>query len=81
MTCLRTDGGTFELVCEPDEYARLVRDVKRSGIVRAHRRGLTSYKAAFTGRDFVTWYTEATGKGACKQRGVCSQQENTYRTL
>lgn len=60
----------FDIVCEPDEYARLVAEVKESGIVKQHRRGLTSYKHSFTGADFVQWYTKSKGKGeAAKSKG------------
>ena len=51
------------MVCEPDEYARLVEDVKKSGIIKNNRRGLKSYKNTFSGTDFVTWYSNTTGKG------------------
>ena len=57
------DDEDLDVVCEPDEYARLVEDVKKSGIIRNNRRGLKSYKNTFSGNDFVTWYSNTTGKG------------------
>ena len=53
----------MDVVCEPDEYALLVQDVKKSGIIKNNRRGLSSYKNTFSGADFVTWYMKAKGKG------------------
>ncbi|KAH3698494.1 uncharacterized protein LOC127862312 isoform X2 [Dreissena polymorpha] len=48
------DPGDF--VCEPDEYAELVQDLRKSGIIKDHRSGLLrSYKNSFSGKDFVDW--------------------------
>ncbi|ESP05372.1 hypothetical protein LOTGIDRAFT_227994 [Lottia gigantea] len=44
-----------EIVCEPDEYAILVHDLKDSGLIKDHRKGLKTYKNSFSGKDFVDW--------------------------
>ena len=52
-----------DFVCEPDEYAQLVEELKRSGIIKDHRSGLTTYKSSFSGKDFVTWAVKTKGFG------------------
>ena len=44
-----------DFACEPDEYAALVQELKESGLIKDHRRGLTVYKKSFTGKEFVNW--------------------------
>lgn len=43
------------LVCEIDEYAELVAELKASGIIQNHRQGLKTLKNTFRGNDFVNW--------------------------
>ena len=42
-------------MCEPDEYARLVQDLKASGLIKDHKQGLRVHKQSFKGSDFVDW--------------------------
>ncbi len=58
--------GNFDVVCEPDEYSSLVTEVKKSGIIKNHRKGLSSYKNSFSGKDFVDWYMKEKEKGERK---------------
>ena len=48
-----SDPGDIE--CEPDEYAKLVKAVRKSGIIKDHRSLLRTHKNVFTGKDFVDW--------------------------
>ncbi|XP_021375341.1 uncharacterized protein LOC110464448 [Mizuhopecten yessoensis] len=48
-----SDAGEFS--CEPDEYAKLVQDLKASGLIKDHSKILTTYKRSFVGREFVDW--------------------------
>lgn len=52
-----TDGGDF--VCEPDEYATLVQELKTADIIGDHRKGIFNQKRTFTGKDFVRWLVSA----------------------
>ncbi|KAF6028836.1 hypothetical protein EB796_012821 [Bugula neritina] len=47
------------LACEPDEFARLVTEIKSSGIIADHRSGIFKQKRTFTGRDFVAYVMKA----------------------
>ena len=49
--------------CELDEYAKLVKDLKESGIVKDHRQGLRSHKNSFVGREAVDWLVKAKNVG------------------
>ena len=53
----------LDFTCEPDEYSLLVQDLKASGIIKDHRKGLKTYKNSFTGKDFVNWVTKTKGLG------------------
>ena len=48
-------------VCEPDEYSVLVRDLKKSGLIKNHRSGLRTVKNSFAGKDFVDWVVKTKG--------------------
>ena len=50
--CTLEDSG---FVCEPDEYALLVEELKKSGIIKDHRSGFWTQKSSFSGKDFVEW--------------------------
>ncbi|ELU10998.1 hypothetical protein CAPTEDRAFT_203097 [Capitella teleta] len=54
------NGGLTDIVCEPDEYARLVMDLKGSGIIKDQGGGFLSrsQKSCFKGKDFVSWVTK-----------------------
>ena len=56
-------GGLGEFVCEPDEYAQLVQELKTSGIIKDHRSGFSVHKNSFTGKDFVNWVVKSKGLG------------------
>ena len=49
-----------DIICEPDEYARLVMELKASGIIKDQGGGLLSRdkKNSFKGKDFVNWVTK-----------------------
>jgi hypothetical protein len=51
-------------VCEPDEYAEFVKELRNSGIIKDHRSLLRSYKNSFSGKEFVDWVvkTKEVGK-------------------
>jgi len=51
------------LACEPDEFARLVTEIKSSGIIADHRSGIFKQKRTFTGRDFVAYVMKAKNMG------------------
>ena len=54
----------FDIRCEPDEYALLVEDLRKSGIMKKNRKGLlTTYNHSFSGKDFVDWVTKAKNLG------------------
>ncbi|XP_060077398.1 uncharacterized protein LOC132556952 [Ylistrum balloti] len=55
------DSDAGEFVCEPDEYAKLVEDLKTSGLIKDHSRILTTYKRSFVGREFVDWVVKTKG--------------------
>lgn len=48
-----TSVGDF--TCEPDEYAKLVEEMRSCGIVKNHSKIFSTVKNAFTGKDFVEW--------------------------
>lgn len=54
LTKCFSDG---EFVCEPDEYAKLVKEMKKAGLIKDHRVGLSSVKKSFKGQEFVDWLT------------------------
>ncbi|KAK7108643.1 uncharacterized protein [Littorina saxatilis] len=59
-TALETaDPGEF--TCQADEYSALVKELKNSGLIKDHRKGLTSYKKSFSGKDFVDWVVNTKG--------------------
>lgn len=61
-----TDG---DFMCEKDELADLVEDLKHGSVIGCHRRGLTLYKKSFTGNELVDWLQKDKGMAraeACK---------------
>ncbi|XP_070191162.1 uncharacterized protein [Littorina saxatilis] len=59
-TALKTaDPGEFS--CTADEYSELVKELKNSGLIKDHRKILTSYKKSFSGKDFVDWVVNTKG--------------------
>uniref|UniRef100_A0A914VZH9 DEP domain-containing protein n=1 Tax=Plectus sambesii TaxID=2011161 RepID=A0A914VZH9_9BILA len=53
-----TDDG--QLGGEPDEYSRLVRDMKKANLIKDHRVGLIkTHKNAFKGQDLIDWLIKA----------------------
>ncbi|XP_040057008.2 uncharacterized protein LOC120833702 isoform X1 [Gasterosteus aculeatus] len=53
-----TDG---EFVCEKDELADLVGDLKHANVIGSHRRGLTVYKKSFSCDQLVDWLQKEKG--------------------
>ncbi|KAM9347020.1 uncharacterized protein ABDE67_011345 [Symphorus nematophorus] len=53
-----TDG---EFLCERDELANLVEDLKHGSVIGNHRRGLTLYKKSFSGCELVDWLQREKG--------------------
>ncbi|XP_051564483.1 uncharacterized protein LOC127447042 isoform X2 [Myxocyprinus asiaticus] len=51
-----------EFKCERDAYADMIEELKRSGVIGSHRRGLRVYRNSFTGTELVDWL--------CKEKGV-----------
>lgn len=45
----------MDFTCELDEHAVLIRDLKMSGIIKDHRKGLTTHKNTFQANQFVDW--------------------------
>ena len=39
--------GESGFVCEPDEYAHLVQELKASGLIKDHKQGLRVHKQSF----------------------------------
>ncbi|PVD23300.1 hypothetical protein C0Q70_16566 [Pomacea canaliculata] len=60
------DPGNF--TCEQDEYAKLVVELKASGIIKDHRQGLRVHKNTFCGKEFVDWVFKT--KGLDRERAV-----------
>ena len=58
------EGGNQENGCVPDEYAQLVREIHRSGLIGNHSYRLKIYKDCFVGRDLVQWLMS--NKKSCK---------------
>ncbi|XP_045158695.2 uncharacterized protein LOC123524512 isoform X2 [Mercenaria mercenaria] len=57
-----------DIVCEPDEYAEFVKELRNSGIIKDHRSLLRSYKNSFSGREFVDWVVKT--KQVDRERAV-----------
>nr|XP_046259490.1 uncharacterized protein zgc:152951 [Scatophagus argus] len=57
-TAGESDG---EFVCERDELAGLVEDLKHASVIGSHRRGLKVYKKSFTGDQLVDWLQKEKG--------------------
>lgn len=52
-----------EFVCEKDELADLVGDLKHANVIGSHRRGLTVYKKSFSCDQLVDWLQKEKGMG------------------
>ena len=57
-TAVASSGGAFDFTCEPDQYALLVDELKKSGIIKDHKKCFKTHKKSFTGKDFVKWVME-----------------------
>lgn len=73
-TALYHFAGPGEFVCEPDEYAALVVELRKSGIIKDHRKGFQLHKNSFTGKDFVDWLVKL------KETGMTYLNEALKRT-
>ncbi|XP_025759404.1 uncharacterized protein zgc:152951 isoform X3 [Oreochromis niloticus] len=60
-TALENEG---EFMCERDELADLVEDLKHASMIGSHRRGLTLYKKSFSGSQLVDWLQTEKGMAA-----------------
>ncbi|XP_033644944.1 uncharacterized protein LOC117304534 [Asterias rubens] len=70
-TSLKNTSGTdgdFNFTCELDDCALLVKDLRESGLISDHRRGLKVYKDSFVGREFVDWVVKT--KDVDRKRAV-----------
>ena len=56
-------GIATDFQCEPDEYALLVADLKKSGIIKDHKKLFSTVKNSFTGKAFVSWVMKEKGLG------------------
>ncbi|XP_054767788.2 uncharacterized protein LOC129275039 isoform X1 [Lytechinus pictus] len=56
---MKQEKSDMEFTCELDEYAVLIRELKTSGIIKDHRKGLSTYKNTFQAREFVDWIVKA----------------------
>lgn len=52
-----------DFVCERDELADLVEDIKHGHVIGSHRRGLAIYKKSFSGTQLVDWLQKEKGMG------------------
>ncbi|XP_034417432.1 uncharacterized protein zgc:152951 isoform X1 [Cyclopterus lumpus] len=50
-----------EFMCEKDEFADLVEDLKHGNVIGTHRRGLTLYKKSFSCDQLVDWLQREKG--------------------
>lgn len=52
-----------DFMCERDELADLVEDLKHANVIGSRRRGLTFYKKSFSGDQLVDWLQKEKGMG------------------
>uniref|UniRef100_A0A3Q3VWL3 DEP domain-containing protein n=1 Tax=Mola mola TaxID=94237 RepID=A0A3Q3VWL3_MOLML len=52
-----------DFMCERDQFAHLVEDLKHGSVIGSHRRGLTVYKKSFPGVQLVHWLQTEKGMG------------------
>lgn len=52
-----------DFMCERDELADLVEDLKHGNVIGSRRRGLTLYKKSFSGDQLVDWLQKEKGMG------------------
>ncbi|XP_068602331.1 uncharacterized protein zgc:152951 [Brachionichthys hirsutus] len=74
-----TDG---EFMCERDELADLVEDIKHASLIDSHRRGLIVYKKSFSGDQLVDWLQTEKGMGrtvACNTGQALLQKKYMVR--
>ncbi|XP_071763354.1 uncharacterized protein LOC139918001 [Centroberyx gerrardi] len=57
-----------EFMCERDELAGLVEDLKQGSVIACHRRGLSLYKKSFSGAQLVGWLQ--------KEKGMATAEAN-----
>ncbi|KAK6188137.1 hypothetical protein SNE40_004387 [Patella caerulea] len=50
-----------DIICDPDEYAKIVQDLKESGLIKDHRQGIKTHKNSFCGKEFVDWVVKTKG--------------------
>ena len=58
-------------MCEKDELADLVQDLKHGSVIGSQRRGLSVYKKSFSGDQLVDWLQKEKGMGkyGCNKTG------------
>ena len=52
-----------EFVCELDEYAAVVRDMKNAKLIGDNRIGILNYKNSFKGEQLIKWLVKEKGLG------------------
>lgn len=52
-----------EFMCERDELADLVQDLKDGNVIGCQRKGLVLYKKSFSGSQLVEWLQKEKGMG------------------
>lgn len=52
-----------DFMCERDELADLVEDLKHGNVIGSRRRALTLYKKSFSGDQLVDWLQKEKGMG------------------
>lgn len=67
-------------MCEPDEYARFVSELKASGLIKNHGSVLQTHKNSFKGKDFVNWVMKTKGVGEISAEAHCLYSTLTENT-
>lgn len=52
-----------EFMCERDELADVIEDLKHGSVIGSHWRSLTLYKKSFSGEQLLDWLQEKKGMG------------------
>lgn len=52
-----------EFMCERDELADVVEDLKHGSVIGSHWRSLTLYKKSFSGEQLLDWLQKKKGMG------------------
>ncbi|KAL5016161.1 hypothetical protein ScPMuIL_005750 [Solemya velum] len=55
------DGSPDHIICEPDEYAELVEELRKSGLIKDHWRGFRVHRKSFSGKEFIDWVVKTKG--------------------